>query len=159
RGLKRKRGIPHTVLLRAASAPDDIDSSVEGWLVSPVAAIDLISMIGDLCGLNKQVLFDKFSKLKLKEIEHEKARILKLGDHQGQSFELVNRPGTNSLTPLSEPVFDKPKDFGGADVFTLTEPEMMPSTDSDGKPITPPTEIASDAGFSDLARSSISASE
>lgn len=76
-GLKRPRGTPKIILIQAPNAPEIFDPQVDGWLKGPVAALDLLNTIGDLCGLDKAVLAEKFQKLKLTDPNQpEAARVL-----------------------------------------------------------------------------------
>jgi hypothetical protein len=77
RTVKRVRGLPHVILIRSASLVREEDSGVEAWLDSPVGAMPLLNAIGDTCGLNKDVLADKFVKLQLKDVGDHEARVLK----------------------------------------------------------------------------------
>jgi hypothetical protein len=75
--LKRPRGTPKIILIRSPNASEIFDPQVDGWLKGPVGALDLLNMIGDLCGLDKAVLADKFQKLRLQEpSEADGARVL-----------------------------------------------------------------------------------
>jgi len=65
--LKRTRGLPHVLLIRAPGATHSDSPGVDAWLETPVAALPLLNAIGDLCGLNKDVLAAKFAKLRVHE--------------------------------------------------------------------------------------------
>src|SRR5262249_2354673 len=71
KSLRRVRGLPRVLLLRAPGTLTDSNAVADGWLESAVAALNLINMIADLSGLNKQVLAEKFSKLHMQEVEEE----------------------------------------------------------------------------------------
>lgn len=90
--VKRMRGLPHIVLIRAAGVAPDPDPNIEGWLESPVVVPQLLKVVAELCGVDAAVLEEKFQKLQLKEIEEEKARLLKL---QGAGLVLDKSPGGN----------------------------------------------------------------
>lgn len=94
RGLRRVRGMPRAILLRSPNVPQEQDPLVSGWLNTPVAAVDLLNMIADTCGLDKQLLQDKFSKLKLKEIE-EKTRELKVHEVDDRTLERSEQSSGN----------------------------------------------------------------
>lgn len=92
--VKKTRGLPHVVLLRANG--QDEDTSIEEadrWLESPVGALDLLNCIGELCHLNQQVLQEKFQKLHLQEAQEEQARILKINDIVEPSLNRGNGEG------------------------------------------------------------------
>lgn len=78
RSVKQVRGLPHIILIRASGSPKEEDLSVEAWLESPVGAMPLLNAIGEVCGLNKDVLADKFAKLRLQETTEEESRVLKV---------------------------------------------------------------------------------
>lgn len=84
---KKVRGLPHILLLRSSGQPEDKDIAVDRWLQSPVSATLMIDSIAELCGLNNQVLQEKFQKLKLTEVEAEQARVLKMQEVAGPSLE------------------------------------------------------------------------
>jgi DNA-binding response OmpR family regulator len=87
-GLKRTRGLPHIILIKSGGGSETADARIGGWLTSPVGALDLLNMIGDLCGLNKEVLAEKFGKLRLQEQSSgNEARVLNL-DEQSEEEEL-----------------------------------------------------------------------
>jgi hypothetical protein len=93
KGLRRARGIPRVILLRTPNAPTEPEAMADGWLETPVAALGLLNCIAELCGLNKQVLADKFQKLRMQEIEEEKARVLKMIDGEDATLAKSNDPG------------------------------------------------------------------
>jgi hypothetical protein len=76
RMVKRLKGLPHIILMRAQGGPIDPDPNIEGWVESPVVFPVLLRAISDVCELDYAALDEKFGKLKAKEIEEEKARIL-----------------------------------------------------------------------------------
>ncbi len=77
--VKRVRGMPHMVLIAAPGTMRPEDLNIATWLESPVGALDLLNAIADLAGLDKNILADKFSKLRLQETSSE-ARILKIDE-------------------------------------------------------------------------------
>lgn len=81
KNLRRARGLPRTILLRNQQQIVDAQALADAWLESPVAAVGLLDKIAELCGLNKQVLSEKFQKLRMQEIE-DKSRILKTDDKE-----------------------------------------------------------------------------
>jgi CheY-like chemotaxis protein len=83
KAIKRVRGNPKVIMMQNSGAPAVQAPNVEGWLTSPVAAADFLNKMAEVCGLNAQVLQEKFQKLKLKEIEDEKSRVLKMPDNKG----------------------------------------------------------------------------
>ncbi len=88
-GVRRARGIPHVILIRSPGAPAMSDAKIEGWLESPVGALDLLNLIGDICGLNKDVLAEKFQKLRIQEnVAGGEARVLHAED-PAQSAEMA----------------------------------------------------------------------
>jgi hypothetical protein len=87
KGLRRVRGLPRVILLRANGQSEDPSAQVDAWLETPVPALTLLSTIGDLCGLNNQVLAEKFQKLRMQEIEEEKARVLKMIEGDGATLD------------------------------------------------------------------------
>lgn len=114
RGLRRVRGLPHTVLIRAAGSAVEADHSVAGWLESPVTAANLLDMIADVAGLNKQVLQEKLSKFSLKEIEEEKIRTLKTNMPPEAVMEKVAGHGGN---------------FGGGATESTLKSSTMPANE------------------------------
>lgn len=90
KGLRRVRGLPRVILLRANGQLEDSSAQADAWLESPVPAQTLLNIIGDLCGINKQVLAEKFQKLRMQEIEEEKARVLKMIDGDGATLDRGN---------------------------------------------------------------------
>jgi chemotaxis response regulator CheB len=80
RTVKRVRGLPHIILIRGGQLVREEDLNVDAWLDSPVGAMPLLNAIGDTCGLNKEVLADKFVKLKLQEVGEGEARVLKVNE-------------------------------------------------------------------------------
>lgn len=76
KGVKRVRGVPRLIMLHQGSQTHDDEAMVDGWLTSPVGAVDLLNMVGDLCGLDKAVLSDKFHKLRITENSEDGNRIL-----------------------------------------------------------------------------------
>ena len=90
KNLRRQRGTPQTILLRSPGMMHEPDPLVAGWLDSPVAAALLLDMIGDVCGLNKQILQEKLKRLNV--------------------HEQIDDKGERQLVPLSdgdEPVMEK----------------------------------------------------
>jgi len=80
KGVKRARGIPHVILVHAAGHKVEADAAVQGYVVSPVNANELLGMISDLCKLDKTLYQEKLAKLHLPELEAEKARVLKINE-------------------------------------------------------------------------------
>lgn len=83
---KKVRGLPYIILLHNAGAIEE-DIAVNRWLPSPTGAVMLLDAIADVCGLNKQILQEKFQRLKLTEAEAEKARVLKPNEETGPSLD------------------------------------------------------------------------
>jgi CheY-like chemotaxis protein len=67
RQIKRVRGLPRVLLMRAAGSAQEPDLPVEGWMVSPVSALNFLNTMADTCGLNKQMLAEKYQKLRMQE--------------------------------------------------------------------------------------------
>lgn len=82
KGVKRNRNFPQIILIRTPGVPQDDDAIIGKWLDSPVGALDLLGAMADLCGLNKDVLADKFAKLRIQETTSDEARILRLDEAQ-----------------------------------------------------------------------------
>ncbi len=78
--VKRVRGLPHVIMIHAPGQGKDDDSLISGWLESPVGAVTLLHLLGDLCGLNKELLSDKFHKLRLQEDATPESRVLNISD-------------------------------------------------------------------------------
>jgi hypothetical protein len=87
KGLRRVRGVPRVILLRPANTSEDPTANADAWLESPVPALALLNSIAELCSLNKQVLADKFQKLRMQEIEEEKERVLKVIEGEDATLE------------------------------------------------------------------------
>jgi hypothetical protein len=107
RTLRRVRGLPRVIALRQPGNPQEKDAPIEGWLESPVSALDLIDKIADVAGLNKLVLNEKFSKLHMHELEEEKARVLKMHEAEPSLESSVKASGNfgslqSSTMPSSE---------------------------------------------------------
>jgi len=85
--LRRVRGQPKVILLRSPGQEMAPEAMADGWLESPVPAVTLLGSIADVCGLNKQGLTEKFQKLRMQEIEDEKARVLKVLDGDDATLE------------------------------------------------------------------------
>ena len=109
RTVKRVRGLPHIILIRGAQMMREDDLNVDAWLDSPVGAMPLLNAIGDTCGLNKDVLADKFVKLRLQEVSESEARVLKVNEN-----------------PLSQEEMERPST--GAGNFTVSVPVQASST-------------------------------
>lgn len=80
RNLKRNRGIPKVILLHGQGQPPEPDPGVDAWVHSPVAANELLECIGDLSGIDKASLTEKFIKLHLQDMPStpdDSARVLK----------------------------------------------------------------------------------
>jgi len=90
RTVRRARGLPHIVLIRGTSLTKEEDLNVDAWLDSPVAALSLLNTIADLCGLNKEVLADKFVRLRLQEPAPDEARVLRVGDDSNATDDMVS---------------------------------------------------------------------
>ena len=84
---KKVRDLPKILLLATSEQGREEDIAVNAWLESPLGAVMMLDTIADLCGLSKQVLQEKFHKLKLTEIEQERARVLHVADDGGPSLE------------------------------------------------------------------------
>jgi CheY-like chemotaxis protein len=95
RTLRRVRGQPRVILLRQSSVPEDAQALADGWLETPVSALALLNLLADICGLNKQVLAEKFQKLRMQEIEEEKARVLKMIDSEEATLNRTEAPNGN----------------------------------------------------------------
>lgn len=95
RGIRRLRGLPRVILLRSQGGHEDSEAVADGWVESPVAALTLLNLIADLCGLNKQVLADKFQKLQMREIEEEKERTLKTQENTEPTLNVNETPSGN----------------------------------------------------------------
>lgn len=80
RNTKRVRGLPHIILIRSPGSAPEEDLNVDAWLEPPVGAMPLLNSIGDVCGLNKDVLADKFAKLRLQEALPEEGRSLRVSE-------------------------------------------------------------------------------
>jgi hypothetical protein len=87
KSLRRVRGVPRVILLRPPNTAEDPTINADAWLESPVPALSLLNSIADLCGLNKQVLAEKFQKLRMQEIEAEKERVLKVIEGEDATLE------------------------------------------------------------------------
>lgn len=95
-GVKRTRGLPHVILIRTSGSPEVPDPNVGGWLTSPVGALNLLNMIGDLCGLNKDVLAEKFGKLRLQEqASEQEARVLSLDEKEVEQLKIAEESSGN----------------------------------------------------------------
>lgn len=104
KGVKRVRGLPHLVLIAAPGTSRSADHA--HWLESPVGAMELLNKIADLGQLDKAVLADKFSKLKLQEAAGQEARILKMTPESNEPLEQMmksmDNPGNlGTLAPTS----------------------------------------------------------
>lgn len=112
KNLRRQRGTPHTILLRSPGMMHEPDPLVAGWLDSPVAAALLLDMIGDVCGLNKQILQEKLKRLNV--------------------HEHIDEKGERQLVPLSEndePVMEKRTvsgNFNETDEMIFAKGEVPP---------------------------------
>lgn len=95
-GLKRTRGLPHIILIRTSGSAEMADAKIGGWLTSPVGALNLLNMIGDLCGLNKEVLAEKFGKLRLQEqAPGQDARVLSMESEEVEQLNRAEKPSGN----------------------------------------------------------------
>lgn len=86
--VKQNRGTPKIILIRTPGVPQDDDPKIGHWLDSPVGALNLLNAIGDLCGLDKGVLADKFQKLRIHEATADEARILRMDEVEAPAAEL-----------------------------------------------------------------------
>ena len=80
RNIKRNRGMPKIILLHGPGQVAEPDPGVDAWLHSPLAANELLDCIGDLCGIDKASLTEKFIKHHLQDVPaaaDDQARILK----------------------------------------------------------------------------------
>lgn len=102
RTVKKNRSMPHIVLIRNSNQPAEPEENVNLWLESPVGAISLLNALADLCGLNKEVLADKFTKLRLPDVGSPEARVLDL-DEQASTHEEMQRgnEASGNFEPLS----------------------------------------------------------
>lgn len=105
KSVKRVRGLPHLVLITAPGALKNADHA--HYLESPVGAMELLNKIAEIGQLDKEVLADKFSKLKLQEAGAE-ARILKL-----------NQEGNGNIEELMKSM-ENPGNLGNLPPTTLT---------------------------------------
>lgn len=85
--VRKVRDLPHIILMRGMGQDEVEDEMINGWLQSPVAAQALLDIVARLSNINPQVLQEKFSKLKLTEVEQERARVLKAQDVLGPTLE------------------------------------------------------------------------
>ncbi len=100
--MKRVRGLPRTILIRQPGAPHEDDLTVDKWLQSPVGAVDLLHAIADVCGLNKDVLSEKFQRLRLQDTDDE-SRVLHLKDgEKGGEMKASVNPSAH-FVPVGEP--------------------------------------------------------
>ncbi len=95
RRIKRVRGLPRIILIRGGQMVREEDLNVDAWLDSPVGAMSLLNAIGDTCGLNKDVLSDKFLKLRLQEVSESEARVLKVDENPLSQAEM-ERPSVDA---------------------------------------------------------------
>ena len=127
KNLRRARGLPRTILLKTPQQPVDGNAMADAWLESPVAALVLLEKIAELCGLNKQVLSEKFEKLRMKEIEETKARVLKTEDKDSPVLEKSVSPQAET-TPQKDEATGQPAASRSAAPPTSIAPTDKPST-------------------------------
>lgn len=99
--VNRIRGLPHIVLIRSHGTIErEAEQGVDAWLDSPVGAMNLLNVIGDLAGLNKEVLADKFVKLRLQEPSADPTRVLRSDGQPGEASEMgkADAPSGNFST-------------------------------------------------------------
>ena len=98
-GVKRKRGLPKIILIRTPSLTKTVDPKIDAWLDSPVGALDLLASIGEVCGLNKEVLTEKFHKLRIHDIgtpDGAEPRVLNMHEEAPQpQMEKAEQPSSN----------------------------------------------------------------
>jgi len=99
--VKKIRGIPKIMMLKAAGQADTAESMIDMWKETPLTAVALLNAIGDLCGLNKAVLQEKFSKLHIQEAQDEQERILKINDIAGPSLDKGENTGNFGVLKAS----------------------------------------------------------
>lgn len=87
RSVKKLRGLPHILLLKAPGQPEEVEVCVDAWLPSPLGAILMLDTIAGLTSLDKLVLREKFQKLRLSEIAPDPERVLKIEDSDSASLE------------------------------------------------------------------------
>lgn len=101
--VRKNRGIPHILLIKPAGTPQTDDENIEGWLDSPVSAMSMLNEIAEMCGLNKDVLAEKFQKLRLQEDpEAAAARVLHLKEQEEKEAELAkNTESSGNFTTVA----------------------------------------------------------
>jgi hypothetical protein len=135
RGVRRNRGLPNIILLgRDGTSHHDLQE-VEGWLDSPVAALDLVDLIARLRGLDVKLLHDKFLRLQVQGIEKEKDRVRRMQD---QGAVPASNP-SSSRFPLTEPAGEgQVGDSSAPSAFPLASDVPSPKS-AQSAPITEPT--------------------
>jgi CheY-like chemotaxis protein len=110
--VRKTRGIPRIVLIRGPGSLTDADPAIEGWLESPVGAISLLNLLGDLCGLNKELLNDKFQKLRAQDLESDESTLYLQGDPGAEPAQELRKStdteGGFRPPPLAPPKADEP---------------------------------------------------
>ncbi len=108
KNLRRARGVPRAILLRNPGMVHEQDDLVSGWLDSPVAATDLLNMIGEVCGLNKQVLQDKFQRLAAKgDLSAKGERDLGSGDDPDEPVLQKRVKAAGNFSENDEPTLER----------------------------------------------------
>jgi hypothetical protein len=98
KGVRRHGGVPRTILLRSPGVVH-IDETVAAWVDTPVAALELLNTIADVCNLNKQLYQDKFQKLQLREIEQATRQLHPLADGSDETFRERSNEEEGPLVP------------------------------------------------------------
>lgn len=77
RNIKRVRGLPHVILVRGPGQLADSDPLIGAWMQAPIGAVDLLNAIAKVGNLDRDVLNEKFQKLKIAEqTDEDEARVL-----------------------------------------------------------------------------------
>src|SRR5690606_28109863 len=69
--VKKNRDLPRIILVEQANVAPTSDPEIAAWLNSPVSAMDLLNVLADTCGLDRDSLSEKYNKLHLTEEENE----------------------------------------------------------------------------------------
>jgi hypothetical protein len=97
--------LPKIILLHSQGQAQEPDPGVDAWLHSPLAANELLDCIGDLCGIDKASLTEKFIKLHLQDAPtapDDSARILKAQFDVGPVVDKSTKPApppTSGIAP------------------------------------------------------------
>lgn len=121
--VKRVRGFPKVVLIRAPNSPVEDDPEISAWLNGPVAAPELLKALSDLCNLDNHILQEKFQKLQLQDPEVESARVLKSTDGAAPTLDRSNKDVGNFgvLNPSTMSADERKKRY--QDFLTEEKPE------------------------------------